>query len=222
MDVAEAITFVRSEALTFSMRPGKLEALHRLARQVEDAGVPGLFVEAGVAMGGSAIVLATTKARERALRLYDAFALPPAPGPDDDPRSHSDFQDFVDGRAEREADEKWLAHREDLLAYTRSNLRRAGIDPDTENITFVKGFYDETLTIDEPVAFAHVDCDWYESVKVCIDRMADWMSPGGIMLFDDYGTYGGARKAVDGWLAGDSRFRVVHSERSLGVERVPG
>lgn len=220
MDVADAIEFVRSHALTFSLRPGKLETLHELARRVEVNGVFGLFLEAGVAMGGSAIVLAKSKARKRELRLYDAFAMPPPPGPSDDARSHSDYEDFVRGRALSQADENYMSHRSDLLAFTRENMRRTGVDPDAENIRFVRGFYEETLTVDEPVAFAHVDCDWYDSVRLCIERIADWMSLGGIILFDDYSTYEGAAKAVDEWLSLDAGFRVVHDDWTLAVERV--
>ena len=102
-------------------------------------------------------------------------------------------------------------------------MSAAGVDPEAENIHFVKGLYEETLQVDTPVAFAHIDCDWYDSVKVCIDRISDRVSPGGIMLFDDYNSFAGCRKAVDEWLGKDKRFRVIHSEWTLAVERVaPG
>ncbi|CAM5645296.1 Asparagine synthase OS=Streptomyces fumanus OX=67302 GN=GCM10018772_38470 PE=4 SV=1 [Streptomyces fumanus] len=40
-------------------------------------------------MGGSAIVIAQTKAADRPLRLYDVFAMMPAPGDQDDAKSHA-------------------------------------------------------------------------------------------------------------------------------------
>jgi hypothetical protein len=220
MDVADSIQYLRKNALTYCGRPGKLEVVHEAARQVEAARVPGIFLEAGVAMGGSAIVIAKTKSRERELRLYDVFEMLPPPSASDDPRSHAVYQEFVDGKASGPVDRNYVAHAKDLLAFTRDNMARMGVDPDAENIRFVKGLYESTLRIEEPVAFAHIDCDWYDSVKLCIDRIAGHVSPQGIMLFDDYNSFQGCRKAVDEWLANDKRFRVVHSEWTVAVQRV--
>src|SRR5213080_2648025 len=97
MNVAESIEFLRASALTYCGRPGKLEVVHEAAKRVEDARVPGIFLEAGVAMGGSAIVIAKTKARERELRLYDVFEMLPPPSDNDDAKSHAVYRDFASG-----------------------------------------------------------------------------------------------------------------------------
>ncbi|WP_432038862.1 TylF/MycF/NovP-related O-methyltransferase [Streptomyces cucumeris] len=222
MNVTETIAFLRSNSLTFSARPGKLEVVHTMADRVEAAGVPGVFLEAGVAMGGSAIVIARTKAPDRPLRLYDVFAMMPPPGDRDDAASHADHTALLEGVVGREADRVYLEHSGDLPAFTRENMRRVGIDPDREGIEFIKGLYEDTLRIDEPVAFAHVDCDWYDSVRLCTERIADRMSPGGIVLFDDYVVYDGCRRAVHEWLGRDDRFRVIHADRTLAVQRTSG
>ena len=47
------------------------------------------------------------------------------------------------------------------------------------------------------------------------------MSPGGIMLFDDYNSFQGCRKAVDEWLATDPRFRIAHSGWTIAIQRKP-
>jgi len=219
MNVAESIQFLRASALTYCGRPGKLEVVHEAAKRVEDARVPGIFLEAGVAMGGSAIVIAKTKARERELRLYDVFEMLPPPSANDDAKSHAVYQEFVAGKAASPVDRNYVSHASDLLAFTRENMAKLGVDPQAENIKFVKGLYEQTLKIEEPVAFAHIDCDWYDSVKLCIERIAGWMSPGGIMLFDDYNSFQGCKKAVDEWLPGDSRFRIVHSGWTVAVQR---
>jgi hypothetical protein len=100
-------------------------------------------------------------------------------------------------------------------------MRRAGVDPEVENIRFVKGLYEDTLHVTEPIAFAHIDCDWYDSVMLCIDRLADRMSSNGIMLFDDYHSFEGCKRAVDEWLARDTRFKVVHAGWTVAVRREP-
>jgi hypothetical protein len=220
MDVSETIQFLRSNALTYCGRAGKLEVVHEAAKRVEATHVPGIFVEAGVAMGGSAIVIAKTKARARELRLYDVFEMLPPPAENDDAKSHEVYQQFLAGTVSGPVDRNYVSHAADLLAFTRENMRRTGVDPDAENIRFVKGLYEDTLKVDEPVAFAHIDCDWYDSVKLCIERLADRMSPGAIMLFDDYNSFQGCRKAVDEWLPRDPRFKVVHADWTVAVQRV--
>ena len=220
VDVPQSIQFLRENALTYCGRPGKLEVVHEAARRVESARVPGIFLEAGVAMGGSAIIIAKTKAPGRELRLYDVFEMLPAPSANDDPKSHAVYEAFIAGRASGAVDRNYVDHVTDLLGFTRENMAKMGVRPDAENIHFVKGLYADTLRVDEPVAFAHIDCDWYDSVKLCIERIAPWMSPGGIILFDDYNSFQGCRKAVDEWLPGDRRFRVVHSGWTVAVQRV--
>ena len=219
MNVPETIQFLRSNALTYCSRPGKLEVVHEAVKSVEAQGIAGIMVEAGVAMGGSAIVIAKTKARERELRLYDVFAMLPPPAANDDSKSHQVYRNFVAGNVSAPVDRNYVSHATDLLAFTRENMRRTGVDPEELNIHFVKGLYEDTLHVDRPVAFAHIDCDWYDSVKLCIERLADRMSPGGIMLFDDYNSFQGCRKAVDEWLPGDPRFRIAHSGWTVAIQR---
>jgi hypothetical protein len=68
-----------------------------------------------------------------------------------------------------------------------------------DRVHFVKGLFQETLptaSVSE-IALLHIDGDWYESVKTCLDNLYDKVVPGGIIQFDDYGYWKGARKAVD-------------------------
>lgn len=63
--------------------------------------------------------------------------------------------------------------------------------------TLVKGLFPDSLIDMPPIAFAHIDCDQYESIKNCIDTLSPRMLHGGIMWFDDYGCFLGSTKAVD-------------------------
>jgi asparagine synthase (glutamine-hydrolysing) len=179
------------------------------------------MLEAGVAMGGSAIVIAKTKSPARELRLFDVFEMLPPPSANDDARSQEVYKNFVAGNVSTAVDKNYVSHAKDLMVFTRENMQRTGVDPDALNIKFVKGLYEDTLHVDEPIAFAHIDCDWYDSVKLCIDRLAGHMSPNGIMLFDDYNSFQGCRRAVDEWLAADKRFRIVHADWTVAIQRVP-
>ena len=35
----------------------------------------------------------------------------------------------------------------------------------------VKGLFENTIDLDEPVAFAHLDGDWYDSTMICLERI---------------------------------------------------
>lgn len=63
----------------------------------------------------------------------------------------------------------------------------------------IKGLFQDTMPRSEvgAIAVLHLDGDWYESVKVCLDHLYDRVSPGGVIQIDDYGHWEGARKAVD-------------------------
>ena len=72
----------------------------------------------------------------------------------------------------------------------------------TDNVTFVKGFFQDTLikeNIDNigKIAVLRLDGDWYESTKVCLDKLYDSVIEGGIIIIDDYGHWVGAKRAVD-------------------------
>jgi hypothetical protein len=220
MNIEQTIQYLRNNGLTYCGRVGKLEVVHSLARQVEEEHVPGIFLEAGVAMGGSACVLIKSKSKERQLRLFDVFAMLPPPSANDDLKSHQAYEYFLSGNVQGVTDRNYVNHARDLLSFTKHNMHQVGIDVVTSNIRFIKGLYQDTLFVDEPIAFAHIDCDWYDSVVLCIERLADHISPRGIALFDDYNSFSGCKRAVDEWLGRDKRFEVIHADWTVAVQRI--
>lgn len=73
-------------------------------------------------------------------------------------------------------------------------------------LTIIKGYFDHTLKQLEGRRFSlvHLDCDIYESYKCCLEFFYPLMSPGGIVLIDEYDDppWPGCRKAVDEFLGG--------------------
>jgi hypothetical protein len=57
------------------------------------------------------------------------------------------------------------------------------------------------MQIDQPVALAHIDGDWYESVMTCLQRIEPHLSEEGILVIDDYDAWSGCRTAVDEYFA---------------------
>ena len=66
----------------------------------------------------------------------------------------------------------------------------------------MRGLFQKTLPTTEisKIALLHIDGDWYESVRACLENLYDKVTPGGFIQFDDYGYWKGARKAVDEFL----------------------
>lgn len=59
-----------------------------------------------------------------------------------------------------------------LLEEVTGNFHRYGFDLPTQQIKSIKGLFQDSLVVDRPVALAHIDGDWYESVWVCLERIA--------------------------------------------------
>ena len=73
------------------------------------------------------------------------------------------------------------------------------------NVKVIKGFVPQILDEISPetIAFLHVDLNNAPAEIGALDRLFDRISPGGILLLDDYGwrAYRGQKLAEDPWLA---------------------
>lgn len=161
--------------------------LQELAQRVERMGIPGDFVECGVYRGGSAGVLAYEAMRSkvgRRLWLYDAFAGMPAASELDDEYSSSIEGQFVGSEAQ-----------------TRRIMQRLNIPQ--ERFKIVVGWFEDTLPQAEkpPIALLHVDCDFYDPVKLSLQTFYNCVEPGGYIVFNDYGSFQGCRIATDEFLS---------------------
>lgn len=203
--MADALTYLEKEAL---------EDLHGQVRRIEDQAVPGLIIEAGCALGGSAIVLASAKSQPRQLNVYDVFGVIPAPSERDGQDVLDRYQVIISGKSEGIAGQKYYGYEENLFDKVTRSFAHHGLPIEANNVRLIKGLFQDTLQINEPVALAHVDGDWYESVTVCLQRIAPHLSPGGVLVIDDYGAWSGCRQAVDEYFRDKSRdFEFVQRSR---------
>ncbi len=212
------IAAIRAANLSYC-GPPKLENIAAAVQQVRAAHVPGRYVEAGVALGGSAILLGLMKPNDVPLDLYDVFAMIPPPGPDDGEDAHRRYAEIRSGDSKGLGGDTYYGYRDGLRDQVLANLRRFGLAADAHAIRAIAGLFEATLHPEGPIALAHVDCDWYDSVRVCIERIGPRLAPGGIVIFDDYSSYSGCRRAVDEWRAKDPTLEVVFERRSLGLRR---
>ena len=72
-----------------------------------------------------------------------------------------------------------------------------------------RGWFDKTIapwaTNAPPIAILRLDCDWYDSMKVCLEHLVPRVVPGGIIILDDYDAWDGCSQAVHDYLAATKR-----------------
>jgi len=162
----------------------RLRGLYRATRHIPEAGLKGDIVECGTARGGSAalmgLVMREFGGSQRRLFVFDTFEGLPPPTEED-----PDF-DIASGYTGT-----CLGTLEDV----ENTFRNFGI---INNTVFVKGLFQDTLrsTPISSIALLHIDGDWYDSVKTCLNELYDKVEIGGTIQIDDFGFWKGARKAV--------------------------
>jgi O-methyltransferase len=195
---------VRRQRLTY-LSPRKLARIERCVDDVIRRGIPGDFLETGVALGGSAIVIADRLSGDRRFRGYDVFGMIPPPGESDPPEVHERYRLIAAGESEGIDGAGYYGYRDHLYDDVVAAFADHGIPVDGDRVQLHRGLFEDTLHPDRAVAFAHVDCDWHDPVALSLQRIHPRLSPGGWLVIDDYYAYGGAAKAVD-------EFRATHPD----------
>jgi hypothetical protein len=217
-ELEATISRARKEHLTY-LKPDNLRELAAKVLDVEKQGLDGLVIEAGTARGGSAIVMAAAKSPERPMKVYDVFGLIPPPSDQDGQDVHDRYAKITAGEARGPGGEQYYGYRDDLYAEVQDSFARLGVPTGERNVELVKGLFEDTIHLDEPVALAHLDGDWYESTMTCLTRIAPLIVPGGRIVLDDYYAWSGCRTAVDEYFKDRGEFRLEHGSR-LHVVRV--
>ncbi|GAB4517798.1 MAG: hypothetical protein Tsb0010_01980 [Parvularculaceae bacterium] len=195
------VNTVKRERLTY-LSNKKLLGITTCIGEIEKEGVAGDFIEAGCALGGSSAVIAECMGPSRRLTIYDVFSMIPPPSENDTPDVHDRYKTIEAGESKGIGDDEYYGYMDDLKSVVERNLSRLLSAEKRERVTLVEGLVQDTLAPDGAVAFAHVDVDWYDPVKVCLERIAPRLSAGGVIILDDYKDWGGCRKAVDEFLDG--------------------
>jgi hypothetical protein len=205
--VEDAIARAREEHLTY-LNADNLRALAAVVVDLEANARPGLLIEAGTARGGSAIVIAAAKAPERPMKVYDVFGMIPPPTERDGADVHKRYEKIAGGGAQGPGGETYYGYRDDLYDEVTESFSRLGVPVAEHNVELVRGLFEDTIVLDEPVAFAHLDGDWYESTMTCLTRIAPLLVPGGRIVLDDYYKWSGCRTAVDEYFEDRDGFRL--------------
>ncbi len=173
----------------------KLFALVLSVRHVVRHDIPGEVVECGVWRGGSMQAVARTLLQlgvtDRGLHLFDTFEGMPPP-------SEEDLRQ--DGRSAAQmlatSDRSSAVWAYATLDDVRDGMSRIAYPP--EQVHYVPGLVEETVPAHAPerISILRLDTDWYASTKHELEHLYHRLSPGGILIIDDYGYWQGSRKAV--------------------------
>jgi hypothetical protein len=144
-------------------------------------------VECGVARGGSGATIATALSEVdpgRRVFLFDTFEGLPEPT-----RENPDYERAV------QCTGKCRGGLEEVDGL----FRQLGL----HNYRLIKGMFQETLPVADTgeISLLHLDGDWYESTRACLENLWDRVCEGGIVQIDDYGEWQGCKKAVDEFLS---------------------
>jgi hypothetical protein len=184
-------------------RLGKLFAHYELYRRITD--LPGHVVELGVYKGASLIRFATIREllespTSRKIIGFDAFGAFPTDGLEADDASFVDRFETAGGDG----------FSRDMIAEALERKHLRNVDLVEGNILeTVPAFVAEHSAL--RLALLHLDMDVYEPTKVALDHLGDRVVRGGLIVIDDFGTVGGATRAVEEFLA----------DRDLRIEKLP-
>lgn len=171
------------------------EAVYLLKYLHESLAIEGGVCEFGVAAGATSALMANElRETNKDLWLFDSFqGLPKPTGKDlliDDILGIGTIEQY-EGRM---AFGEWEVR--DRLKNAEFPLSRVHIVP---------GFIEKTINsrqLPETVAFAYVDFDFYEPIRIALEYLDRCMPPGGHIMVDDYGFFSaGAQAAVDEFAA---------------------
>jgi hypothetical protein len=196
-ELEDTIKRVRKHTMT---SPRRIAALCDSLEHAVRAEVPGAVVECGVWKGGSMMAAALTLLRlgaaDRDLYLFDTFAGMPPPTEEDRFSAYDGYNPMRHWRRRQrsEGHNRWHYVPADEV---RAAVLSTGYP--AERVHLVEGRVEDTLPAAAPdeIALLRLDTDWYESTKHELVHLYPRVSPGGVLILDDYGHYEGARRAVD-------------------------
>jgi O-methyltransferase len=219
----QTIRRVRRHTMT---TPRRIAALCDGVEHVVRAGVPGAVVECGVWKGGSMMAVALTLLRldaaDRDLYLFDTFAGMPPPSDADVFSAYDGYSPMRHWRRRSRADGGSSTWHYVAASEVRAAVLSTGYP--AERVHLVEGRVEDTLPGAAPreIALLRLDTDWYASTRHEMEHFYPLVSPGGVLLLDDYGHYEGARWAVDEYFAAHGGrpllSRIDYTGR-IGVKR---
>jgi len=163
--------------------------------------IPGCVVECGVWRGGMSAGIASLLGPTRTYYLFDSFeGLPPAQAIDGSKAIQ--WQRATDSSA-------YFDNCSAAEEFAHQAMRRAG----ARDVRLVKGWFSDTVPVfmpPTPIAVLRLDGDWYESTMTCLTGLYDKVTPGGLIILDDYYSWDGCSRATHDFLSRRSAVERIN------------
>jgi len=178
----------------------RLYNVHMLSRLIEENSMKGAFVECGVWKGGCVAIMAHVAKKagsNRKIWLFDSFEGLPEPTK----------KDGIEAKifASKKDSGKLKSIKKVVASISDVNEILSKLKIDRKNIVIRKGWFQDTLPKAKKdigaISILRLDADWYESTKICLEKLYGLIIPKGYIIIDDYYSWGGCRKAVDEFIA---------------------
>ncbi|MGH6877751.1 MAG: TylF/MycF/NovP-related O-methyltransferase, partial [Rhizomicrobium sp.] len=90
-------------------------------------------------------------------------------------------------------------------AVVEKNIENSGLDP--KLFVLVEGRVEDTLPgwQGKSLSYLRLDTDYFESTMVELEFLYPRLEHGGVLIIDDYGHFGGVRRAVDDFFSPHAR-----------------
>lgn len=159
--------------------------------------IPGDFVECGVFMGGSSMIMAEVLKHfnsTRTLWLFDTFDGVPMPNETELTHSGENLKDwYVDNMIEMETGKSdWCYTTLDVV---KENIAIC----DYDNMQFIVGRVEDTIPSIGPIniALLRIDVDLVDPTRHILEQFYPRLTTSGYLILDDYGHFPGIKKTVD-------------------------
>jgi hypothetical protein len=190
----------------------RMRNIRQSAFHVVGRGVPGDFVETGVWRGGACIymrgILRALGSTDRVVWAADSFdGLPPPNAvkyPADAPSGLHEFHQLAVS-----------------LDEVKANFSKYGLLDD--QVRFLRGWFRDTLPVApiEQISVLRLDGDLYESTMDALTALYDKVSPGGVVIVDDYNIVP-CRQAVADYRTARNIKAPIQEIDGMGVYWVKG
>lgn len=179
----------------------RIYSLIQSLKYIKYKNIKGDFVECGVWKGGNIILFKKFlekhfKQEDRQIYAYDTYEGMNKP---------SDFDYNLQNRKKAKKllldDKNKTTNIWGIYGLDQVKTNLINNTDNLDNINFIKGEVEKTLNLEKnlpsKISILRLDTDWYESTKKELEVLYDRVTSGGIIIIDDYGHWGGSKKAVD-------------------------
>src|SRR3546814_17730277 len=117
--------------------------------------------------------------------------IPPPASEKDGEKAKVRYEAIVNGASDGIGGDVYYGYRKDLYGEVCRTLADYGLPVDGQAISLHKGLFEDTLPAAPlgPIAFAHIDRDFYSAVRYFLHATSDMISIAGIMFIDSYTHY---------------------------------